>query len=210
MKKKFLLALIAALFIGCADKEAEYNKPAAYWYEKILNSISKYDVEKADDYYSSLQSEHVSSPLLPQATLVLAKAHMDEEEYILADYYLDEYLKRFAKRTEREFVEFMKVKAKYLSFKHPRRDQILIDKTITEALAFKKKYKNSYYLTILDTMLARLYLAREDLNKEISELYTRLDKPKGAEFYKKKIKQKWINWDEVKPADQIWFRKIFE
>jgi len=45
----------------------EYDKPAIYWYKKIIESLSESNFDKADNYYISLRSEHSRSPLLPTA-----------------------------------------------------------------------------------------------------------------------------------------------
>jgi len=79
MKKIYIMMTIFAfgiLFSACSKEVDEYNKPALYWYSKIIESISNGNYDKADDYYSSLQGEHIGSPLLPEATMILAIAHM--------------------------------------------------------------------------------------------------------------------------------------
>ena len=188
MKYKTILNLFALLllFAGCSKEVEEYNKPAAYWYGKMIEAVSDGNLDKADGYYSSLQSEHIGSPLLPEATLIMAISHLQYEEYLLAEHFLTEYVKRYALPQEREYAEFMKVKAKYMALPNPRRDQGLIEEAITEGEAFKRRYPGSIYYPIVDTMVTRLYMAEASLNESIAELYTRLDKPKGAEFYRNK------------------------
>ena len=107
-KKSMLLALLIMLFIGCSDKDAvkEYDRPALYWYKNIVKNIASSNFDKADNYYISLRSEHMRSPLLPTATLILAQAHMEDQGYIMADYYLDEYLKKYASGKKIELAKF--------------------------------------------------------------------------------------------------------
>ena len=202
--------LVYLLFTGCTKDIEEYNKPAIYWYSKMITSASTHNLEKADDYYSSLQGEHIGSPLLPEATMILAIAHMDYEEYLLAEYFFDEYIKRYANPNEKEFAEFMKIKAKYLSLPNPRRDQVLVNQTIKIGEQFKYNYPYSDYFSLVDSMLTNLYLADASLNKTISDLYTRLDKPKSSQYYKELNVQKWIQWDEVDRATAPWYREWFE
>jgi outer membrane protein assembly factor BamD len=210
-KALYVILLFATLFIGCADKESqEYNKPAIYWYEKIVQAISQGNIGKADDYYSSLQGEHIGSPLLPEATMILAISHMYYEEYLLSEHFLNEYLKRYANENEREFIEFLKIKTKYKALPHPRRDQVLIDETINEANKFKSKYPNSMYYSQVDTMLTKLYMADASLNETIASLYDRIDKPKSAQYYRSLKSQDWIKWDEVQRASSPWYREWFE
>ena len=214
MRKKtnfIIITLVAVIFFsGCSKELEEYNKPAVYWYAKIIQSISDGSIDKADSYYSSLQSEHVGSPLLPEATMILAIAHMYYEEYLLSEHFLNEYIKRYANPNEKEFAEFLKIKSKYMALPNPRRDQVLINEAIIEAQKFKMSYPNSMYNDILDTMVTNLYMADAALNETISNLYDRVDKPKSAEYYRSIKPQTWIKWDEIDRAKSAWYRSWFE
>ena len=214
MSLKFnLIIMVFTTFIflsGCSKDIEEYNKPAAFWYGRIVESISSGNLEKADSYYSSLQGEHIGSPLLPEATMILAISHIQYEEYLLGEHFLNEYIKRYATPNEKEFAEFLKIKAKYLALPNPRRDQALIQEAIDEGEKFKRNYPNSMYFEIIDTMITRLYLAQAVLNETIADLYERLDKPKSAAYYRALKPQPWINWEEVNRAKTPWYRAWFE
>lgn len=210
MNSILLLFVLSLLFSGCAKDLEEYNKPAVYWYSKIIESISNNDLEKADNYYSSLQGEHIGSPLLPEATMILAIAHMHYEEYLLSEHFLNEYVKRYANPNEKEFAEFMKIKAKYMALPNPRRDQVLINEAIKEGKKFKTNYPDSMYFSVVDTMMTNLYMADAALNETISDLYERIDKPKSAEYYRSIKPQPWIHWDEIERANTPWYRAWFE
>jgi len=209
--KIFILAFGLALFIsGCGKDVSEYNKPAAYWYEKMVDAVANNSLEKADGYFSSLQSEHIGSPLLEQATMIMAQAHMEVGEYMLAEHFLDEYIRRYANTSEREFAEYLKMRAKFMALPNPRRDQTLIHDALREGEAYKVRYPRSYYLPAVDTMLVKLYLARANLNQTISGLYERLDKPVAEAYYAKKEPETWINWNQVEPPNTAWYREMFE
>jgi outer membrane protein assembly factor BamD len=209
--KLIALLPIALLFTNCSKSGIEeYNKPAMYWYSKIVENVSNGDLEQADAYYSSLQGEHIGSPLLPEATMILALAHMHHEEYLLSEHFLDEYIKRYATPNEKEEAEFLKIKAKYKALPNPRRDQALIDEAIEQGEAFRYNYPSSMYGEIINTMLTRLYLAQYVLNEEIVDLYDRLDKPKSATYYKNVNPQPWIISEEIDRATAPWYRAWFE
>jgi len=211
-KTKLTMLFIATLilFSGCSKDIKEYNKPAIYWYENIVKAIANEDMEKADSYYSSLQGEHISSPLLPEATMIMAIAHMHNEEYLLTSHFLNEYVKRYANVNEQEFSEFLKIKSMYMALPNPRRDQILISDAIKKAKRFKKAYPYSMYITLVDTMLTNLLMAESALNETIASLYDRVDKPKSAEYYRAKQTKKWIVWDNLNRANTVWYREWFE
>ncbi len=206
----FLLLLVMSIgFVGCSKKVDEYNKPALYWYGKIISSLADGNYDKADDYYSSLQGEHIGSPLLPEATMILAIAHMHNQEYLLSEHFFNEYIKRYANTNEIEFAEYMKIKAKYNSLPHPRRDQVFIHDAIAEAETFEVKYPNSMYLPLVDAMLTRLYLGNASFNETIAGLYNRIDKPKAAAYYRNLEAKPWIDWKMVQPARIPWYREWF-
>lgn len=201
---------LLVLLTGCGKDIEEYNKPAEYWYEKMVNAVGDANLEKADSYFSSLQSEHISSPFLSEATMIMAQAHMAQEEYLLAEHFLNEYIRRYATPEGREYAEFLKIKAKFLALPNPGRDQGLIDETLKGVETFKSSYPASTYLPLVNTMETQLQLARGDLNEKIAQLYDRLGKPKGAEFYRSIAPVTWVKSDEIVHADIPWYREMFE
>lgn len=208
-----LVILAGFVFVSCSsksDKVQEYDKPAIYWYNKMVNEISLGYLEDADDTYTSLESEHRNSPLLPTAILVLANGHIDSEQYALANFYLDEYIKRFALSKNIDYVRYLKIKANFLGFAYDLRDQQLIEDTITDIEQFKTSFPRSPYMPLVNTMNARLYMAKASLDKEIADLYKRLDKPKASEFYEEKVKESWVNPNEIEPVEIPFYRYPFE
>lgn len=206
-----MMAAMTVLFLGgCAKDVDEYNKPADYWYEKMITAISDGNLERADSAYSSLQSEHIASPLLNEATLIMAQAHMAYEEYLLAEHFLDEYNRRYASTAGKEYAEFLKIKSKFLALPHPGRDQGLIDETLRGAINFKANYPGSIYSPLIMTMETQLELAKATLNEHIAGLYDRLGKPKGAVVYRNSAPVTWINPSEVRAAQVPWYREMFE
>ncbi|MDD4855348.1 MAG: outer membrane protein assembly factor BamD [Sulfuricurvum sp.] len=208
-----VIATVAVILFmsGCGGKELdEYNKPADYWYAKMITAVSNGSLEKADSYFSSLQSEHIGSPLLVEATLIMAQAHMAYEEYLLSEHFLDEYNRRYASREGREYSEFLKIKSKFLALPNPGRDQGLIDETLKGVNVFKTSYPHSTYMPLVNTMETQLQLARGTLNNQIAQLYNRLGKPKGADYYSNIAPVTWIDSADIVPANITWYRKMFE
>ncbi len=211
MMKTWLVAVAALILLsGCGKDPEEFNKPAEYWYEKMVSAVSNGNLEKADSYFSSLQSEHVSSPFLSEATIIMAQAHMAHEEYLLAEHFLNEYIRRYATSEGREYAEFLKIKAKFLALPNPGRDQGLIDETLRNVDTFKASYPYSTYLPLVHSMETQLQLARGVLNEQIAQLYERLGKPKGAAYYRTQAPVTWIQPSEIAHADVAWYREMFE
>lgn len=209
----FLIGSSALFFTACSQKSdeiQEYNKPAIYWYNKMVKEIAFDDIDAADDAYTSLLSEHKNSPLVPVSLQILANAHIEEEQYLLANYYLDEYIKRFVLSKNIDYVRYLKIKANYLSIPERFREQQLVHDTIDQSEAFMKNYPTSAYMPLVQTINSRLYMAKAALDKEISELYERIDKPVAAQYYNEKVEKNWVDKEEIVPAQIPWYKAIFE
>lgn len=204
-------ASLVALISGCASKSKEvYNMPATYWYEEIAKEIKSQDLEKADSLYTSLASEHIESPLLPEAMMMLANAHIQDEEYILANFYLDEYLKRYGSKANADHVRYMKIKANYEAFPNPNRNQQLLLDTINQTKDFIAKYPNSKFRPLAETILVRLQMGEYFLDENIKDLYTRVDKPEAAKVYDEKLKKSSLGEAKIVEPHIPWYRSWFE
>lgn len=205
------MASLVALISGCASKDKEvFNMPATYWYEEIAKEIKAQDLEKADSRYTSLASEHIESPLLPDAMMMLANAHIQDEEYVLANFYLDEYLKRYGNKANADHVRYMKIKANYEAFPNPNRNQQLLLDTIVQTKDFLAKYPNSKFRPLAETILARLEMGEYFLNENIKDLYNRVDKPNAAELYDEKLKKSSLGDAKIIEPNVPWYRSWFE
>ncbi len=212
--KKTVLASMALvfLFVGCSDDEevAEFNKPALYWYQQIANSISNSGLDKADSYFISLKSEHMRSPLMPTAMMMLANAHMLEEEYLLANYYLDEYNKRYGEGDSREYTDFMKLKASFLGVTDVYKDQKLIMDNIAKSRTYITRYPGSLYAPLVNTMLIRLYMSQYLLNENIAALYDRTGKEEAAKIYRAKNEGSVIEMTDITPPEKGIVGMVFD
>lgn len=210
---KYVLSIFIFLFfVGCANKSAEqqYNKPATFWYDEMIKAIVDGDNEKADALYSSLSSEHVASPLLGEALIILAQAHIDEEEYVEANKYLDEYVKRFGNPTMNEYIKYLKIKANYSSFSKPNRNQQLIIDTIKDTENFIVYYPNSPYRPMVESMLVHMRLGERFITENIAKLYDKLGKEKAAIYYQEKIDSSSLKDTDVIEPRIPFYRKWFE
>ena len=215
VKKSLQLVIIGTMvisFTACSSKKGpkEYGQPAIYWYNKLANEIATGYLEDADDTYISLESEHKNSPLLATALQILVNAHIEEEEYALANFYIDEYTKKFAVSKSVDYFRYLKIKANFLAFSSQFREQNLITETQKEINEFMVRFPNSPYMPLVGTINARLAMAKASFDKEIADLYTRIDKPMAAEFYNKKVAKNWVDPKEIKEVDVPWYRALFE
>lgn len=206
----FVLTL-AYLFTGCASKEGEeYNKPAIYWYNKMIQQISRYQLDAADNTFTSLESEHRNSPLLPSALMIIAITHMEDEAYAMANYYFDEYLKKYSLKKNADYIRYLKIKSNFLAFKNQFREQELLSQTVVASDKFIQEYPNSQYIFLVKDIKSRLLMAKATFDKEIADLYGRIDKPLAQSFYDEKATKSWQDADKITPVSVPWYRYMFE
>jgi len=215
LKKSVLVGMAMAIsfvLVGCGDKDevAEFNKPALYWYQQIANSISSGNLDKADSYYISLKSEHMRSPLMPTSLMMLAHGHMNAEEYLLSNYYLDEYNKRFGEYESREYTDFMKLKASFLGIKDVYKDQKLVMDSIATSKVYINRYPGSPYALLVNTMLIRLHMSQYLLNENIAALYDRTGKDDAAKIYRDKNKGSVVEMADITPPEQGIIGYVFD
>lgn len=211
-KSAILATSIVLVFAGCSGKstKVEYNQSASYWYEEMIKSIANNDLEKAESFYLSLSSEHVASPLLKEALLILAQAHIDNEEYLLANKYLDDYIKRFGNSSRNEYAKYLKIKANYSSFSKPNRNQMLIENTINDTKKFINTYPDSAYIPTINSMLVHMELGEYLVTQNIASLYKRIGKDEASNFYIEKLTTSNLKDTQIIKPKIPWYRKWFE
>lgn len=207
--KIILLAAVTVLVIGCAKPDIT-GQTAEYYYRQMAEQISRSNLDRAGEYYASLSGEHISSSLLREATLLMAYAHIDKEEYLLANFYLDEHLKRFGSKDNSDRVGFIKLLADYKGIKRALRDQKLLIDLIEKTQAYEDRYPNSAFICYAQTLKTKTLLAKSELDGKISELYYRLDKPLAQQYYGKQAELKLKADGEFEPTTTWWPRSWLE
>jgi outer membrane protein assembly factor BamD len=216
--KRFFVVMVASVVLlgltGCVDSsdsvEQEFGKPALHWYQKIAISIVRGDLDSADSYYISLRSEHMRSSLMPTAVMMLAHAHMRKEEYRLANFYLDEYSKRYGDFKSREYIEYMKLKSAFLGIKDVYKDQKLIMDSIERAKSYLVRYTGSSYAPLVNTILIRLHMSIYLLNENIASLYDRTGKSDAGAIYRAKNSGSVVEMRDITPPKKGIVGEIFD
>jgi len=210
MKKILLMASVLLLLAGCSmdSTKKEFNKTALSWYYKITDAVASNNLDKADEYYLSMRSEHTRSPLLQTTIMILAHAHMDKEEYQLASYYFKEYNKRFAAGERKEYAEFMEIKAAFLGIRDTNKDQKLMIDTITNANKFLYTHQFSQYTPLVNTIVVRLKMSQILLNENVASLYNRVGKDDAAKIYRAKNESSPIKLSDIDRPDTSIFDNV--
>lgn len=199
------------LTLNACDKKNnnEFNKPAMYWYQSIFKEIKFGNLESADNFYASLQSEHINSPLLPESMLILGQAHMKKEEYLLAEFYFDEYLKRFSTMQNADYVMYLKLQSRYYGLKNYSKDQEFFSASLGEFDTFLERFPNSRYVPFVQTMQVRFVLGQNELNKGIVNVYKKQRKTEATQKYLDRIDEELTSNAKPKPSHIPWYVRMF-
>jgi len=141
--------------------------------------------------------------------MFLSQAHMEDQAFIMADYYLDEYLKKYASGSKIEQAKFLKIKAAFLGIKDINKDQKLMIDTLSDVDSFVSKYTSSIYLPVVQTIRVRLHMAQYMLNDNIARLYARTGKDKAAEIYRAKNQKSPLNIADIKAPEVGFLDSVF-
>lgn len=148
-------------------------------YEEIFQKISK-NLDDADEKFITLKTDHEKSPYIKKAATALAIAHMSKKEHILANFYIQELLKKDPKS---KLGKFLLSKNQYLYSQLTQSDQQYMISAIKSLKTNKELLKDSEYQILANTMLTRLELDKAWNNAKIGYMYKKLNKDKGYELY---------------------------
>ena len=104
----------------------------------------------------------------------------------------------------------MKIKANFESFPNPNRNQQLLLDTIKQTKEFVDQYPNSQFRPMVETMYVKLKLGEYFMDKNIADLYTRIDKPKAAKKYQEKFDNSPLKKAKMIKPKIPWYRSWFE
>ena len=203
MYKKIFL-LIPLFFLSCSHKP----KPDEFHNELKIHQQLKKDIQNvfldnADNDLMNLEAEFPSSPYIKSDLLTLYLAHLKNEDFILAKFYLNEYEKRFASKEEIPWCEYQKIKIDFLSYKNAYTNQKRILDLLKECKDFKSSFPNSIFLPEVNTIYMKTLLTNKYLDDKIYKLYKKLNKEKAAKIYKTNIPK------NSEPPKIPWYKKLF-
>lgn len=203
------IAFLSFLFISCSTSVEEMNKPALFWYERMIIAITDGDLERADNFFNSLQSEHISSPLIQEALILLAKAHMEKNEHLLAGFFASEYKTRYSNVNNVDYIAFLGIETNYYAFGNYAKDQGFINSNISNISGFVLLNKNNKYLPYIRHILTAFRLSQLEINKGVIGIYNMKDKEEAVKIYQQKNEELGVNDIEYTPSNIPWYVRIF-
>ncbi len=202
MFKKISLAALLLILSGCATNNSSVNriKNAAVYtgdkkvYNSIYQALTVNDIDKADDYYIKLKTDYSSSNYLYPAAMSLAVVHMHINENIIANFYLQEALQA---NPGSDFAKFLLVKNQFLAAAKNRRDQSYLNKALKALEVNKNIVTAEDDIVAAESMLYRVKIDKAYTDKEIGDLYKRMNKEEAYRKYQQKFMELGVDINEV-------------
>jgi outer membrane protein assembly factor BamD len=204
MRKIILPLLLGAMFFGCSSKNENLsNLSANALHKKFIQAIRYKNIDKADDIYLELEAQYPGSMYIKTELLILYYAHLKNEEFELAKFYLNQYEKRYASLKEIPWCEYEKIRIDFLSYQNAYTNEGKILDIIKECENFNLNYKDSTFIYEVNTIYVKALLTKLYLDDKIYHLYKKEGKIKAAQKYRVKIPKNSI------PPKVPWYKKIF-
>jgi len=198
-----LLLLIPFIFLACSHKPKKEVKTSLEIHQKLKKDINSVMLDDADNDFMDLEANYPSSPYIKSDLLILFLAHLKNEEFDLAKFYLTQYEKRFASSKEIPWCEYQKIKIEFLKYQNAYTNQkeLLDLKRICEN--YKLNFPNSTFLPEVNTIYIKTLLTIDYLNAKIYKLYKQEGKVKAAKMYKTNLPK------NSKPPFIPWYKRLF-
>ncbi len=206
MIKKLILPIIGILIItGCSKNPSVSKdyKTSLINHIQIKKDINNANLDRADNDFMSLEADFPASIYIKSDLLALYLAHLSNEEYDLARFYLNQYEKRFASSEEIPWCEYQKIKMDFLKYDHSYTNQQALLDLINECKKYKINFPNSTFLPEVNTIYIKTLLTNQYLNDKINKLYKKLYGKKYVIKNKTKIPSNSI------PPYVPWYKKLF-
>ena len=201
MKKYIFYSLITLLILGCSNttnnikvNNIQKMDSAENIYTLIYKKIYQKNIDDADDLYIKLKTDFENSDLTKKAAKDLAIVHMQNKEYILANFYLQEAL---SIDSNDEFAKFLLIKNQFLAAVENQRDINYMQKALKALELNRNLVYSDDYVILANSMLTRVKLDILYKNREIGNLYQRLNKTNAAKLYLEKAKELGIDSKEI-------------
>lgn len=201
--RKLLLIIPLAVFLGCSNKELAPESTPLGIHNQIYKAVNNGNLDTADNFLLDLEASFPGSVYIKDDLLILYYAHLKQEDYQLAKFYLDQYEKRFATPKEIPWCEYQKIKIDFISYDNAYTNEQKLINLINECKSYKLRFKDSNFLPEVNTIYVKALLTKKYLNDKIYNLYKKEGKEKAAEKYKTTIPK------ESTPPHIPWYKKLF-
>jgi len=181
------IIIIGFLIGGCANDSMQLKqdnkKPNTIndktLYKGIYNNLHN-NLDGADEQYINLKTTYENSRYLSKAASILAIAHMNKKEYILANFYIQELLQY---DSSSKIGKFLLSKNQFLYAQLTQSDQQYINSAIKSLQTNLALLSDSEHKMLSNSMLTRLKFDKIYNYAKIGSMYKKLNKNKAYELY---------------------------
>jgi len=175
-----VVALIALWNSGCAPTAPELIE------SNVTASVASSVV--SDDDYVTFRDTHEHSPKIPKMIVSLIKSHFNKGEFLLAQFYCDEYHRDFPSGKDRDEVDYLHLKILFYRYDREHDDRVA-DQARVEAESYLTSHgRMSLYRSRVAALLERLRQRENIRNEDLAEYYKKKGKPKAEAFYREQIR----------------------
>ena len=202
MKRLLILTISAILINSCAQNNTDLVKTNnkvgniesdKTIYKSIYKNIKQNNLDNADDLYVKLKSDYENSPLLKNAATILAIAHMQNKEHILANFYIQEALQN----SSDDNLKYLFAKNQFMAAVMNSSDNTYIKKAKDALKSYVDIIADSDYQTLANSFFIRLKLQDIYNNLQTGALYNRLGKKEAYKIYRTKAMQDNIDINSI-------------
>ncbi len=206
MIKKIFFTFLALIFMAGCSKNPEINKDyktSLENHQHIKQDIIDNSLDKADNDFMSLEADFPTSMYIKSDLLSLFLAHLNNQDFELTKFYLNQYEKRYASIQEIPWCEYQKIKINFSKYQNAYTNQKELLDLISQCKLFKSTYPKSIFMPEVNTIYIKAVLTKQYLNDKIKKLYIKLGEKKASQKFKADIPK-----DSI-PPHIPWYKKLF-
>lgn len=175
MRRILIFIGLAALSYSCSEYQKVLKKEdvtAKYELgEKLYNEGS---YKKANRLFTQIAPQYTGKPQGERVMFFLSDSYFKIEDYNLAGYQFERFLKSYPKSEKAVEAAFLGAKSYYMLSPRYSLDQTDTDKALVKLQGFINSYPDSEYMAEANAMARELTTKKEKKSYEIARQYTRL------------------------------------
>lgn len=157
----------------------------------LEDAIAKNKLEVADNLYLDFREDHYRSQKISALMLQLSKAHMQQQEYLLANYYAQSYASDYPDGSHVDEAWYLQLRSYFLRFKSSKESSMDIYEQFDEASkVYIENIRKKEFRTKVKEMQEEAKEIQKNRNEALALYYEKLNKPKAAEFYRELLNSK--------------------
>jgi len=186
-----VISIVLLCSTGCQktiplESLAKAKKTKTLKHLSMQEAIRQHELEYADNLYLGYREKNPDSETIPALMLRLAKAHMQQREYLLARYYTESYIRDYPDRKNVDEAWFLRLKSLFLRFQSEGSAENLEKQFQGEAAMFVEDPAYRKYHEKVREMLEEAKEMQRQRNEALAVYYEKRKKPKAAAFYRNK------------------------